>query len=48
MLKNTTRNATIVCGTDTELLAVDREEFYEFGLYDLFLKECQYRIDFLR
>ncbi|XP_064644216.1 cyclic nucleotide-binding domain-containing protein 2-like [Lineus longissimus] len=47
LLRHSVRNATIVCAEETELLAVDREEFNEYGLYDLFLKECQDRIEFM-
>ncbi|XP_074653561.1 cyclic nucleotide-binding domain-containing protein 2-like [Tubulanus polymorphus] len=48
LLKNTTRNASIVCFEDTELLAVDREDFMEHGLYDVMMGELQYRKEFLR
>ncbi|XP_074653205.1 cyclic nucleotide-binding domain-containing protein 2-like isoform X2 [Tubulanus polymorphus] len=47
LLKNTRRNASIVCFDETEMLAVDREDFYEYGLFDIMQKELQYRKDFL-
>nr|XP_033800820.1 cyclic nucleotide-binding domain-containing protein 2 [Geotrypetes seraphini] len=48
LLKGLDRNATIVCMEETELLVVDREDFFANKLDVELEKECLYRYNFLK
>ncbi|XP_030066691.1 cyclic nucleotide-binding domain-containing protein 2-like [Microcaecilia unicolor] len=48
LLKGLNRNATIVCMEETELLVVDKEDFFANQLDLELQKECQYRYNFLK
>ncbi|XP_033105942.1 cyclic nucleotide-binding domain-containing protein 2-like isoform X2 [Anneissia japonica] len=48
LLKDVRRTATVVCMEETELLAVDRDQFYCNGLHLHFEKEFKYRYEFFR
>ncbi|XP_033625260.1 cyclic nucleotide-binding domain-containing protein 2-like [Asterias rubens] len=48
LLKDTRRNATIVCLQDTEFLVVDRDDFFQQGLHQHIHKESEYKHNFLR
>ncbi|XP_071941833.1 cyclic nucleotide-binding domain-containing protein 2-like [Antedon mediterranea] len=48
LTKDVRRAATIVCMEETELLAVDRDDFFNNGLHRHFEKEFTYRYDFFR
>ncbi|KAJ1186584.1 hypothetical protein NDU88_003365 [Pleurodeles waltl] len=47
-MKGSRRNATVVCMEDTELLAVDKEDFFANKLDVEQAKELKYRYDFFR
>ncbi|KAJ8036557.1 Cyclic nucleotide-binding domain-containing protein 2 [Holothuria leucospilota] len=48
LLKDVHRMATIMCLEDTELLIVDRDEFFDNGLHLHIQREFQYRLNFFR
>ncbi|XP_078721245.1 cyclic nucleotide-binding domain-containing protein 2 [Lampetra fluviatilis] len=48
LLKDLSRNATIVCMEETELLVVDKEDFFAYKLDQELRKEFQYRYNFFR
>ncbi|XP_069077678.1 cyclic nucleotide-binding domain-containing protein 2-like [Pleurodeles waltl] len=48
LMKGSRRNATVVCMEDTELLAVDKEDFFANKLDVEQAKELKYRYDFFR
>ncbi|KAG8537190.1 hypothetical protein GDO81_024936 [Engystomops pustulosus] len=48
LLKGLRRNATVICMEETELLVVDREEFFQNKLDQELQKELQYRFQFFR
>ncbi|XP_077127882.1 cyclic nucleotide-binding domain-containing protein 2-like isoform X2 [Ranitomeya variabilis] len=48
LLKGLRRNATLICMEDTELLVVDRAEFFQNKLDQELQKETQYRFKFFR
>uniref|UniRef100_H3AL69 Cyclic nucleotide-binding domain-containing protein 2 n=1 Tax=Latimeria chalumnae TaxID=7897 RepID=H3AL69_LATCH len=48
LLKGLRRNATIVCMEETELLVVDREDFFNNKLDQELRKEFEYRFNFFR
>ncbi|XP_073407276.1 cyclic nucleotide-binding domain-containing protein 2-like [Dendrobates tinctorius] len=48
LLKGLRRNATLICMEDTELLVVDRAEFFQNKLDKEIQKETQYRFKFFR
>ncbi|XP_073533191.1 cyclic nucleotide-binding domain-containing protein 2-like [Phyllobates terribilis] len=48
LLKGLRRNATLICMEDTELLVVDRAEFFQNKLDQELQKEMQYRFKFFR
>ena len=47
-LKNFRRAATIVCLERTELLSMDREDFFASGIDKTFARDLERRMDFLR
>ncbi|XP_071825874.1 cyclic nucleotide-binding domain-containing protein 2-like isoform X3 [Apostichopus japonicus] len=48
LLKDVPRMATIMCLEDTELLIVDKDEFFDNGLHFHIQQEFQYRLKFFR
>uniref|UniRef100_A0A8D0E5A1 Cyclic nucleotide-binding domain-containing protein 2 n=1 Tax=Salvator merianae TaxID=96440 RepID=A0A8D0E5A1_SALMN len=48
LLQRTRRIATVVCMEETELLVVDKKDFFGYKLDKELQKECKYRYDFLR
>ncbi|XP_069471620.1 cyclic nucleotide-binding domain-containing protein 2-like [Ambystoma mexicanum] len=48
LIKDSHRNATVVCMEETELLAVDKEDFFANKLDLLQANELKYRYDFFR
>uniref|UniRef100_S4RKC5 Cyclic nucleotide-binding domain-containing protein 2 n=1 Tax=Petromyzon marinus TaxID=7757 RepID=S4RKC5_PETMA len=48
LLKDLSRNATIVCMEETELLVVDKEDFFAYKLDQELRKEFQHRYNYFR
>ncbi|KAL6456155.1 hypothetical protein MHYP_G00360060 [Metynnis hypsauchen] len=48
LIKGLRRNATVVCLEETELMVIDKEEFFGYGLDLQLKKESDYRFNFFR